>query len=164
MVETTTDDIVRALAATPARLRDVVARAGDSLDARPRDGAWSILDVIRHVRVSDAIVANRAYYILVRDDPPLPAFDDRRWAALLAGVDLPLRARLTEFGVRRAELAGVLRALTPDQWERAGQHEVRGRLTLRQICTGIVEHEAEHLAQLHEIVAALRVDGGRTGA
>ena len=67
-----------------------------------------------------------------------------------------LKQGLTAEPQDRKELVGVLRSLTADEWLRSGEHEQLGTLTVADICQKIIEHEAEHRAQLDRIVA-----GGR---
>ncbi len=149
--------VISRLAATTAWLRDAVSvLRPERLEARQSAGTWSAGDVIRHVRAADAIVATRIWHVLVRDGAPLPAFDEQAWARLYAASGLPLTEQVEQFALRRAELAGVLRGLAPEDWSRAGEHETSGTLTLADLCGIIVEHEAEHRSHLDAIVAACR--------
>ena len=139
--------IIAALAATPAALSDALTTLGPARADDAAAGEWSLADVVRHVRASDAIVATRIMHILVRDNPPLTAWDDVAWAQLFASAAIPLADQLTGFALRRSELVAILRALNEEQWRRTGTHELAGPLTLESIAASIVEHEAEHIAQ-----------------
>jgi DinB family protein len=108
------------------------------------------------VRASDAILSTRIFQVLVREGLPLPGFDERRWGELYAAAAIPFDDQVGHFALRRAERVGVLRSLTADEWLRSGEHEQLGTLTVADICQKIIEHEAEHRAQLDRIVA-----GGR---
>lgn len=144
--ETTT--LIARMQSTPQRLRAAVRRMqGDALTAS-RDGGWSVREIIEHVRASDAIIAPRVYQLLVRDRPPLTGFDERAWAALTARAEVPLDAQLAAFAITRAELCGVLRTLSPADWERAGVHEERGEIAIIDIARWIAGHEDEHVAQV----------------
>jgi hypothetical protein len=144
------DRNVEALAATPAELRELLARA----EARPRApeaGQWSALEVLRHLLASDAILSPRVMQILVRPGAPLAAFDERAWAELAARAGLTPAQELDLFAARRAALVGLLRTLTPAEWAHEGEHEVAGRLSVARIVAHLAEHEREHLAQLGEL-------------
>ena len=145
--------IIDALKATPAALRFAVRRLKGAQIARPVSDGWSALDVVRHIRAADAILAPRIWHLLVRDRPALPSFDETAWAALIAAADVPVDAQIAAFAIQRAELTSLLRTLTPQQWSRAGVHETNGEQTVLQIGTKIAEHEQEHLAQLEAIVS-----------
>ena len=143
------DDLIARLARTPERIAQAVAgRAEAELRAAPAPGEWSAAEIVAHLRATDAVVAYRVYAMLVRDNPPLPAFDVRRWTevARYAEADVHLSAAL--FAARRSELVRMLLGTSPDDWERTGTHEQRGRITVLDQVTTLVEHEEEHLPQL----------------
>lgn len=159
MPEPAHQDIIDALGVTPEALRDALAAAGDDLAERLGvGGAWSLADIIRHVRASDAIVATRVWHVLVRDDGPLTAFDDAAWRQLYEAAAISLADQISELALRRAELVAVLRTLDDGQWSRAGEHEIHGRVSIEQLCASIVEHEFEHRAQIDALVS----ERGRT--
>ena len=122
--------------------------------AHPASGgedAWSAAEIMAHLRASDDILAYRIYTILVRDDPPMPAYDERRWAEVAQYTTIPFQDSLAVFAAKRAELVRVLRHLAPADWDRQGVHEVYGPRTLRRVVTGLVEHEEEHCVQLETL-------------
>lgn len=144
--------MIQRLAAIPDRIRHAVAGWSDErLRTVPAEGEWPAPAVLAHVRASDDIQAPRLLMILVRDNPPLPAFDERRWAEVAGYADLDFAASLAVFALRRAELVAALRRAAPDDWRRSGTHELRGAVTLLDVARGLVEHEEEHCAQLEAL-------------
>lgn len=77
--------------------------------------------------------------------------DERDWAELVRSIAPPLKDRLTAYAVLRQQLAGVLRSLSPEQWSLFGEHEVQGKMTIVDLSRKLVDHEAEHLAQIEEV-------------
>lgn len=147
-------EIIRRLASIPVRLSDALARSDeDQIRAPASEGEWSAADILAHLRASDAIVAPRAYMILAREDPPLTAFDERRWAAAAGYAEMESQTLLIHFLLGRAELVATLRRLRAADWRRTGMHESRGPLTLLEVMRGLVEHEEEHCAQLEALCA-----------
>src|SRR5262245_8539573 len=146
--------IVDLLAATPARLRELVAGVDDGGSAAPAGEEWAPLDVLAHVVAANAILAPRLLQILVRPGVTLPAFDERRWAELTARARLTPAALLDLFAAERAALVGLARTLTPAEWALEGQHEVARARSVRQIAAHMAEHEREHIAQLRALVEA----------
>jgi hypothetical protein len=145
--------VVEALTVAPAHLAALL----DGLDeaalwARPTPDGWSAVEVLAHLRASEAIVAPRLYQIVVRDEPVMAAFDERRWAEGAGYADLPPSLLLQGYAARRAELVAMLRRLAPGDWARTGLHEVAGRITLLDIARSMAEHEAEHIAQLRAML------------
>ena len=148
------DDLVERLAATPGRIAAASSgRSPEELSAAPEDGGWSAVAVLAHLRASDDILSPRLIAILVREEPTLPAFDDRRWGEVMGYAEADFQELLATFTFRRAELVRVLRRLAPGDWQRAGVHEARGRITLQETLRHLVEHEVEHCVQLEALFA-----------
>src|SRR5215470_555975 len=75
------DELLVRLAGIPARVASAVASWSESrLNTLSVTGEWSAAEIFAHMRASDDIMAPRVSMILVRDQPPLAAYDDRRWA------------------------------------------------------------------------------------
>src|SRR5262245_16448562 len=129
-----TTELIARLAATPARIAQAISGWAEAqLRAAPVDSEWSAAEILAHLRASDDILAARIHMILARDDPPMPSFDDRRWAEVAGYAQADVRTSLEAFRLRRAELVEMLRRAAPGDWERTGVHEERGPLTLSVI-------------------------------
>lgn len=151
-----TVEMIEALAATPGWLRQAVAAVLPNLAARaPAPNEWSAADLFAHLRASDAILAPRVYQLLTRPGAPIAGYDERIWARVTGRAKLPILTQLTTFEAQRAELVGVLRTLTPKEWQIGGVHETRGQLTVLDIATDLARHELEHRAQLERIIVAI---------
>ncbi len=147
--ESRPDQIIDRLAAIPGRISRAVAGWSDErLRVAPAAGEWSASAVLAHVRAADDIQSPRLLMMLARDNPPLPAFDERRWAEVAAYDEVDFATSLAAFTLRRAELVAALRRARVDDWRRTGAHETRGTITLLDVARGVVEHEEEHCAQL----------------
>jgi hypothetical protein len=145
-------DLIDRLAGVPNRLGQAVADWDeDTPSARRSPGDWSAVEALAHLRASDDIVSPRFAMILVRERPPLSAFDERRWAEVAGYGQMGFHAALTGFAMRRAELVAMLRRVAPDDWARVGVHEVAGEISLLALLRGLVEHEEEHCAQVERL-------------
>lgn len=141
------------LADTPGRIAATVAgRPAVQLAERMAAEEWSPLAVLAHMRASDEILAPRLIAMVVREEPPLPAFDERRWGDVMGYVDADFHELLTGFAFKRAELVRALRRLEHRDWRRTGMHESRGQITLLHTLRHLVEHEAEHCLQLETLL------------
>lgn len=148
------DDLVGRLAATPGRIAAATAgRSPEALSAPGAGGEWSAVAVLAHVRASDDILAPRLVAMLVREEPSLPAFDDRRWEEVMGYAESDFQELLAAFTFRRAELVRVLRAASSEDWQRTGLHEAQGRITMQETLRHLVEHEAEHCLQIESLFA-----------
>ena len=145
-------NVLSRLAGVPSR----IARASAALTEaakRPTtgDGEWSAGDILAHLRASNDIWSHRMHAILVRDNPPLPAYDERRWAGVAGYAQIDYASSLNIYTLQRAELVTMLRGIALDDWQRFGTHEVKGSMTLVDVVLSLVEHEEEHCAQLEAI-------------
>jgi uncharacterized damage-inducible protein DinB len=146
------DDLLQRLAGIPARINQVVAGLAEAdLHQPPAPGEWSIADILAHLRASDDILAPRILMMLVRDNPPLASFDDRRWMEVTGYAQSDIRGLLQVYALRRTELVNILRRQSPADWERSGTHEERGKLTVLEVVKHLVEHEEEHCAQMEAL-------------
>jgi len=153
MQETTRiDDLLARLAEIPARVAVAVSGWSEAqLRAPSADGDWSAADMFAHMRASDEILAPRASMILVRQRPPLAAYDERRWAEVAGYAQADFADSLQAYTLRRAELVRMLRGIAPADWQRTGVHEARGPLSLLEVISTLVDHEEEHCAQLEAV-------------
>jgi DinB superfamily len=146
------DDLLNRLADVPRRIRQAVARLSDmQKHLAPADDDWSAEQILAHLRASDDILAHRLYAILTRDNPILPAYDERRWAEIAGYPEADFELSLKVFALRRAELVRMLRQVASEDWGRLGNHETKGAISLFQVAVSLLEHEEEHCVQLEAL-------------
>ena len=143
------DNLLVRLSDMPSRIAHAVA----TLSVAEKHTAllkheWSAAEILAHLRASDDIVAYRLYVILVRDNPALPDYDERRWAEIAGYPQADFELSLKTYTLRRTELVKMLRQVALQDWERLGTHEVRGAISLLDVATSLIEHEEEHCLQL----------------
>ena len=143
------DELLSRLATAPGRFAAALSRLDDAdsvTGARP--GEWSPAEVLAHLRASHAILEPRLLQMLVRDNPPLPAFDERRWLEVARFAALPITASLEVMSLQRKELIYALRGLSAADWERQGTHETGVPLTVYGLARQIADHDDEHSEQI----------------
>jgi hypothetical protein len=148
------EQLVDQLEQTAPRIAQAVeGRTAVELRQRPPadPDSWAAAEIVAHLRATDDILAYRVYAILVRDNPPMPAYDEQRWTEVARYGDVAVEDSLTMFTLRRAELIRTLRHIAPADWERMGTHETYGPQTLRAAVRKLADHEAEHCAQLEAL-------------
>lgn len=150
------DGLLFRLSDVPLRIAHAVEGYDEAeLRTARAEGEWSAVDILAHIRASDEIVAHRAYVLLIRDNPTLLAYDERRWAEVARYAQIAFRSSLALYALRRAELLNLLRYTNPENWHRVGLHETRGPVSLLDIVTSMVEHEEEHCIQLEAMYTGL---------
>jgi FMN phosphatase YigB (HAD superfamily) len=116
---------------------------------RPAPGAWSLTEIVCHLRDLDHEVhAPRLALILSADSPFLPGVDTDPWAeerryASQSGPDA--LATLTE---RRIRTLRLLESIPSEAWDRPARHALLGPTTLAEVAAIAAEHELLHLADI----------------
>jgi hypothetical protein len=86
---------------------------------------------------------------------PVPATHEDVDRYVDAYRGLLLSESVLAFRLRREELVGILRSLDEDSWRLAGTHELRGIMSVLQICRDLAEHEELHERQMRDLIATL---------
>ena len=146
-------DLLTRLAASPQSVTTLFTNHSDAEITASRDGEWSAAEVLAHLRAADDIQSYRAYAALARDDAPMPAFDERRWADAVGYAALPPRNSAAVYAGKREELIAMLRRISPEEWDRTFRHETLGNVTLWAQVNNLAEHEEEHADQLRAAFA-----------
>jgi hypothetical protein len=155
------DDPAEVQAATPALVRERVARASDAgaLRARPEPGEWSVLGLLGHLLDGEIFASARYRWLLGHDRPGLEGYDQDLVADASAHDDADPEMLLDAWeGLRRANLALWARS-TPEQRQREGVHLERGPSTYEVLFREIAGHDRFHLAQMDRTLAAVAAGG-----
>jgi hypothetical protein len=146
-------ELLRRLGDGLTRLGRIVSAVPDGDRWRQRTGdGWSAHEVLVHLRASSEVLAPRVLHILVRDNPPLTAFDDRIWAEIGGYAAMAPDVLFARIAVPRYELIQILERLPAESWQRTGIHEVHGPITLERTVAFLIGHDEEHLAQLESLL------------
>ncbi len=153
MAEQTAAGIQAALTGSRERLAALARFSEVRWRRQPPGDGWSAAAVLAHLRASDAIIAPRLLQTVVRDEPPLLGWDERRWQEVADYEGLPAARLIAGFLLRREELLHALGRMPDESWQRKAQHEALGPLTLLQMAGHLAEHEQEHLDQIDSVLA-----------
>jgi len=135
-------------ASATADLEAALADVTDAeLDDAPADGGWTPRMVVHHVADSESMAYIRLRRLLAEDAPVIAGYDEPEWARRLH-YDRPIASSLAVVAAVRAASFELLRALTPDEWERAGTHSDSGAYSVRGWLAIYAEHTHEHADQI----------------
>jgi DinB family protein len=150
------DDPAIAQAATVARLRELVAEAGDDLRTRPEPKEWSVIECIGHLTDSELVTANRVRWILAEDEPPIIGYDQDLWVdGLRHGRDEP-DALIALFAALRSANLQLLSTRSATDLDRIGRHNERGPESYGLMIRLTAGHDRFHIAQAERALAAVR--------
>jgi len=131
-------------------LRRVVDAVDSSRFGRaPREGEWSALETLTHLR--DVIVhvyglrIRRLYY---EETPVFADFDDQRYrrAGLARGESK--ETLLETIVAEHEQLDRLLETLPDAEWSREGRHPTFGSMSIEFLARRVGEHAEEHAAQI----------------
>jgi hypothetical protein len=106
-----------------------------------------------HLRDTEEGFMLRFETIMASDNPRLAGPDPDRWAEERQYHRNNTRDAFNAFRRRRMEMLTLLRSLSAADWERAGIHLGRGRLTLGEWVASLAGHDDNHLEQLRRALA-----------
>ena len=143
-------ELIEALGATPDVLAGLLRSVtqGQAQAARGGDEQWSVVEVICHLRDAEAHALERMRAMRDQPSPPISGYDQIAWASERNSAVGDLRAALAAFLDLRAQHIAELAALQPDEWERIGQHDRHGPVTIANHTLHTVWHDAVHTAQI----------------
>jgi len=142
------------LRAQPAELRRRVAELTDEDWRRPEaPGKWAVRDVLQHLADTEIVHGYRFRLILAEETPPVPAYDQDRWAGGLHYDQGDWEELLDEIIVARRRTLRLLESLGPDEWARGGHHAERGFETVAHLCKLLAAHDLVHRRQIDRIRA-----------
>lgn len=148
-------DPVPLLAAGPDRLADAVTHLSDNDARRPEgEGAWSVLQVVRHLADSEIVYGYRIRLLIGAAPgrvPEIPGYDQEAWAERLSYHRGTLAEAVEDVAHARRATVAFLRTLTEADWAREGHHSERGLESVRQIVTLLAAHDIAHERQIARI-------------
>jgi hypothetical protein len=140
-------DPLTILAATPDAVATLCGRAAHA--PAPAPGEWSADDVVGHLVDAEMTVGFRVRQTLAAEEPALPGYDEKRWAALPRP---PLDELVVTFRTLRAYDLHLLRHLGAEHLRRVGVHSEQGPETLDVMIRKLAGHDLAHLDQLTRAV------------
>ncbi|PZC48485.1 MAG: DinB superfamily protein [Chloroflexi bacterium] len=143
------------LAHTPSVLRALLDAVPPEALTSPDAGGWSTRDVVSHLLIiTDLGLDQRLRLLLAEDTPTLPDVNEHDSLAASGYRDRPPADLLDDFAAHRANTVEWIRGLGPADLERAGIHEITGRVTASDVVHHIAFHDLVHVAQITNLIAA----------
>jgi hypothetical protein len=137
--------------AGPGLLRRAIAgMTGEQLLARPVPGKWSTQEVVCHLADYEPIYADRMKRVIALKEPELLKGDPGLFAARLGYDRRDVGEELALIEVTRKQMARILRALEPEDFQRTGGHSRDGALTLEVLLRRITAHVPHHVRFIEE--------------
>jgi hypothetical protein len=145
------DALIEEYLAGPGMLRRAVSgMTKHQLLARPIPGKWSTEEVVCHLADYEPIYADRMKRVIALTEPELLKGDPGLFASRLAYDQRDVGEELALIDITRKQMARILRALKPEDFERKGGHSRDGALTLEVLLQRITAHIPHHVGFIEE--------------
>lgn len=143
-------ELIESLNATPDSLAAIVRgiTPEQARTARGCDEHWSIIEVVCHLRDTEALVHQRMQLMRDRDGAAISGFDQEALVVERNYAAQDLTDVLLAFKKMRLQHTTDLAALSPKAWQQRGNHTSLGEVTIFSHTLHIVWHDAVHMAQI----------------
>lgn len=141
---------------TPEALCNAVeGLSKEALKRRPKDGGWSIIEIVLHMADAELAMGWRLKNMLATPGVKLPWFDEHQWSQALDYNQKDMLQALELFSNLRASNLELLRSVPRDTWDSFhGVHAVRGRQTVGDFVRLEAAHDLCHLRQIEGVLSA----------
>ncbi len=144
-------NLIEEYARGAAHLGDAIAGLSPAqLNAVPVPGTWSIQQIVLHLMDSDLIASDRMKRVIAEDRPQLIGYDETAFARHLHYDKLDAATAAQIFSLNRHLTAVILRNLPDETFQRIGNHNESGPLTLEHLVKNYIQHLAHHLKFVQE--------------
>jgi hypothetical protein len=140
---------VRAVAETPARLREAVSGLTEEQLSTPyREGGWMLRQVAHHLPDSHMNSYVRYKMALTEDVPAIQPYDEAAWAKLADSMATPVQVSLDLLEALHARWVRLLESLSDADFARRFHHPEAGTLDLGCYLAGFAWHGRHHVAHI----------------
>jgi uncharacterized damage-inducible protein DinB len=141
----------------PLRLARLIdGLSAEQLALRPAPGKWSIVEILAHLAEDELTSSWRYRQMIELDGVTLQGFDQDLWAQLGAYESWKAHEALSLFRLLREANLRMLSTLSPEQWERSGNHIERGNITVRELARHMAAHDINHIRQIERLLQEFR--------
>lgn len=149
------------LAETPPRLASLISGVGPAqLRTSPREGEWSAVEVLAHMRSCADVWGSYIELIIAQDRPTIRAVNPTTWIKKTDYPGLEFQPSLHAFTTQRAGLLAILERLAPEDWSRTATITGGGKPregTVLYYAQWLARHERPHVKQIERIVKAMQM-------
>jgi len=135
--------------AAPSHLRAAVAGlTSEQLRTPYRDGGWTVAQTVHHMADSHLNAFVRFKFAITEDNPPIRAYDEKKWAELPDATNLDIQTSLGLLEGLHARWTVLLTSLNPADFGRTFQHSDLGPVALDRVVAMYAWHSRHHVAHL----------------
>ncbi|MDB5053101.1 MAG: hypothetical protein JWM44_1151 [Bacilli bacterium] len=126
----------------------------DQLNLREKVNGWSIKEIVIHLCDAEIVLTHRLKQVISEENPIMIGFDQDLWAKRQNYDLLDVTPHLEMLRYNRLSMVPILNSLAEEDWNRTGEHNQAGTLSLRDLAFKIVSHTQAHINQIERVKAA----------
>lgn len=143
--------LLHGLRATPIVLEKLLeGLTEEEADRRPDPERFTLREVLAHLADWEPIWLDRIRRIATENEPLLPSYDEGQFAIDNHYDQIPVETSLRAFITGRAAFTDYIEALPEDAFERLGQREELGPISLFELIALVLGHDGYHTRQVIE--------------
>jgi DinB superfamily len=123
---------------------------------RETPAAWTILEVMCHLKDFEVIFIERAEMMLKKITPTFTLFEQNEAVIANNYAEQNLTEVVQAFSLYRERTLSLFKNLEPQQWQRMGIHPKKGRMSMTDMPENLIFHDSKHIRQVSRILAAKR--------
>lgn len=125
-------------------------RSRESLQQPGHDGHWGMVEILCYLRDWEVVIHDRVRRMLEEETPAFTALDTTMWPLEHDYGAQDSYEVFHELAALRGALAGTIREMTPEGWQRAGIFEGHGEMTLRDVMERVGAHDQRYLQEARD--------------
>jgi len=143
-------ELIDALKSTPETLKGLLSQVTveQARSAKGGDENWSVVEVVCHLRDAEEISFQRMQAMRYQAHPKISGYDQEALARERKYNETDPHEALEAFIVFRERHIAALSALSAEEWERSGEHNEFGQITIFAHTLHKASHDAIHCAQI----------------
>ncbi|MCX6591848.1 MAG: DinB family protein [Acidobacteria bacterium] len=165
MSRTNHTSVVELLETTRRHIVSATRKFSESeLNWKPAADAWSVNEVLAHLRCCADLWGESIEKILTQDQPSFRYVSPRGWIAKTNYLELEFNTSVRAFDQQRKDLLQTLRALPVEAWLRRAHVKAGTGVreeTVLSYTKRLAEHELGHCQQIDRVLGALLLIRGR---
>ena len=140
------------LTETPRRIAKAVKRFDDArLQFKPDHNAWSVNDILAHLRSCADVWGDSIEAMLTEENPTVPYRHPRQWIKKTDYLQLSFQESFQAFVTQRRKLLKSLKSLSFEDWSRAAIIQGREHTVFTQ-ARRMATHENVHCEQIESLL------------
>ncbi|HEY9139592.1 MAG TPA: DinB family protein [Bryobacteraceae bacterium] len=148
------EDVLRLQSEAPRTLASLIEGVPEQkLRHRPAPDKWSIVEILAHLAEDELSSTWRYRQMIEHSGGTLLGFDQEKWARLGDYASWNASDALEMFRLLREANLRMLARLSPEEWECAGEHVERGKLSVRDLARHMAAHDVNHVKQIEGLLA-----------